>query len=131
MSRPVDGAQGGEPRESPRPATSSAESGLEHVERVLEPQHLMPLDRLVAVSLSNGCLCRRHTMARFDRPLDPSTRSGSRAESRDRLTALRDIEGLTTPRTVPSHVEGQLRYGSIKEGLTYHVLGVITTAGMT
>ncbi|MEE9204249.1 MAG: hypothetical protein V3U08_04460, partial [Nitrospirales bacterium] len=100
----------GEPRESPR--------GLEHVERVLEPQHLMPLDRLVAVSLSNGCLCRRQTMARFDRPFD-------------RLTALRDIEGLTTPRTVPSHVEGQLRYGSIKEGLTYHVLGVITTAGMT
>ncbi len=97
MSRPIDGAQGGEPHESRR--------GLEPVERVLEPQHLMPLDRLVAVSLSNGCLCRRQTIARFDR--------------------------LTTPRTVPSHVEGQLRYGSIKECVTYHVLGVITKAGMT
>ncbi len=39
----VEGAQGGEPRESPR--------GLEHVERVLEPQHLMlPGDMLGVIS---------------------------------------------------------------------------------
>ncbi len=29
------------------------------------------------------------------------------------------------------HMMAELRHGSIKEGLTYHVLGVITTAGMT
>ena len=83
----------------------------------------MPFDSLTALSLSKGCHCRRHTMVRFDKPFG-------------RLTALRGIEGLTTPRTVrlgrarpstlletvslsnrrgPSRVEGAAAHDEIRE----------------
>ncbi len=41
-------------------------------------------------------------------PFDPSTRSGSRAESRDRLTAPSSVEGWFENLTTLSPVDGQL-----------------------